>query len=226
MDIGALETLHGRVAVGWLIFEDLATVAILVLLPVLVSPRPIERVARARAGHWASAALRRADAVCRQPHRGRDPPGRRRDAVPRAVRARGVDRGARHRAGFCGVVRRLARARRVRRRRGRQRVAVQPPGQRRSPPVPRGVRGALLRVGGHAGESRLPARALGPGRGPHRAHRCRQIGTGGAHHRSRFLIRRARRLSWRPGSARSASSRSSSARAVSRSACSTTLSTR
>ena len=38
MDIGALQTLHGRVAVGWLIFEDLATVAILVLLPVLVSP--------------------------------------------------------------------------------------------------------------------------------------------------------------------------------------------
>ncbi len=37
MDIGALETLHGQVAVGWLIFEDLATVAILVLLPALVS---------------------------------------------------------------------------------------------------------------------------------------------------------------------------------------------
>jgi len=38
MDIGALDTLHGRVAIGWLIFEDLATVAILVLLPALVSP--------------------------------------------------------------------------------------------------------------------------------------------------------------------------------------------
>jgi CPA2 family monovalent cation:H+ antiporter-2 len=38
MDIGALDTPHGRVAVGWLIFEDLATVAILVLLPALVSP--------------------------------------------------------------------------------------------------------------------------------------------------------------------------------------------
>ena len=38
MDIGALETPHGRVAVGWLVFEDLATVAILVLLPALVSP--------------------------------------------------------------------------------------------------------------------------------------------------------------------------------------------
>ncbi len=38
MDIGALDTTHGRVAVGWLIFEDLATVVILVLLPALVSP--------------------------------------------------------------------------------------------------------------------------------------------------------------------------------------------
>jgi CPA2 family monovalent cation:H+ antiporter-2 len=38
MDIGALDTQHGRVAVGWLVLEDLATVAILVLLPALLSP--------------------------------------------------------------------------------------------------------------------------------------------------------------------------------------------
>src|SRR5262245_47352873 len=37
MDVGALETPHGRVAVGWLVFEDLATVAILVLLPAVLS---------------------------------------------------------------------------------------------------------------------------------------------------------------------------------------------
>jgi CPA2 family monovalent cation:H+ antiporter-2 len=35
MDNGLLRTVHGQVAVGWLIFEDLATVAILVLMPVL-----------------------------------------------------------------------------------------------------------------------------------------------------------------------------------------------
>ena len=35
VDNGLLNTTHGQVAVGWLIFEDLATVAILVLLPVL-----------------------------------------------------------------------------------------------------------------------------------------------------------------------------------------------
>ena len=33
MDNGLLESLHGRVAVGWLVLEDLLTVIILVLLP-------------------------------------------------------------------------------------------------------------------------------------------------------------------------------------------------
>lgn len=35
-DNGLLNTSHGKVAIGWLIFEDLATVAILVLLPALL----------------------------------------------------------------------------------------------------------------------------------------------------------------------------------------------
>lgn len=35
-DNGLLNTAHGKVAVGWLVFEDIATVAILVLLPALV----------------------------------------------------------------------------------------------------------------------------------------------------------------------------------------------
>ncbi|MGC4083447.1 MAG: cation:proton antiporter [Vicinamibacterales bacterium] len=39
MDYGALDTIHGRVAVGWLVFEDIATVVILVLLPLLVGVR-------------------------------------------------------------------------------------------------------------------------------------------------------------------------------------------
>jgi CPA2 family monovalent cation:H+ antiporter-2 len=36
-DIGALDTVHGRVAVAWLVLEDVATVAILVFLPAVVS---------------------------------------------------------------------------------------------------------------------------------------------------------------------------------------------
>ena len=35
MDNGLLESLHGRVAVGWLVLEDLLTVVVLVLLPLL-----------------------------------------------------------------------------------------------------------------------------------------------------------------------------------------------
>lgn len=39
MDYGALDTVHGRVAVGWLVFEDIATVVMLVLLPLLVDAK-------------------------------------------------------------------------------------------------------------------------------------------------------------------------------------------
>lgn len=48
-DNGLLNTEHGKVAVGWLVLEDLATVAILVLLPALVTggENPVESIALA-----------------------------------------------------------------------------------------------------------------------------------------------------------------------------------
>lgn len=48
-DNGLLNTMHGKVAVGWLVFEDIATVAILVLLPALRGggENPLEGVALA-----------------------------------------------------------------------------------------------------------------------------------------------------------------------------------
>ncbi len=49
MDHALLDSIHGRVAVGWLVFEDLATVAILVLLPLLVSD--------SGQNNWATAAV-------------------------------------------------------------------------------------------------------------------------------------------------------------------------
>jgi CPA2 family monovalent cation:H+ antiporter-2 len=49
MDRGWLETPHGKVAIGWLVVEDLLVVAILVLLPVLAGP--------STAGPWATGAL-------------------------------------------------------------------------------------------------------------------------------------------------------------------------
>lgn len=48
-DNGLLNTLHGQVAVGWLVLEDLATILILVLLPVLFGSD--------QAGSWSSAGL-------------------------------------------------------------------------------------------------------------------------------------------------------------------------
>jgi monovalent cation:H+ antiporter-2, CPA2 family len=45
MDFGALDSVHGRVAIGWLVFEDLATVALLVVLPLIAGPRAGERSA-------------------------------------------------------------------------------------------------------------------------------------------------------------------------------------
>jgi len=38
MDYGWLNTPHGRIGIGWLVFEDVLTVAILVLLPVVAAP--------------------------------------------------------------------------------------------------------------------------------------------------------------------------------------------
>lgn len=36
MDLGVLDSVHGRVAIGWLVFQDLATVALLVVLPLFL----------------------------------------------------------------------------------------------------------------------------------------------------------------------------------------------
>ncbi len=40
MDEGLLDSRHGRIAVGWLVLEDLATVLLLLILPALASARP------------------------------------------------------------------------------------------------------------------------------------------------------------------------------------------
>lgn len=51
VDNGLLNTMHGQVAVGWLVLEDLATVGILVLLPALVGS------AGAESSVWSTAGL-------------------------------------------------------------------------------------------------------------------------------------------------------------------------
>ena len=132
MDNSLLNTPHGQVAVGWVVMEDLATVLILVLLPALAGPvrraglgqpgpdaRQGSRLRAARAirGHAADPLA----ALSHRPH----------------PLARAVHPGdPRHRPGHCPrlsrAFRRIAGPRRLRRRRGRQRVAAQPPGRRGS----------------------------------------------------------------------------------------------
>ena len=56
MDHGWLDTPHGKVAIGWLVFEDLLTVAILVLLPVVAGP--------GAGDGWATAGHRRRQGRC------------------------------------------------------------------------------------------------------------------------------------------------------------------
>ena len=48
----ALETINGRIAVGWLIVEDLAMVLVLVLLPALPSGSTVRRPRRTGSPAW------------------------------------------------------------------------------------------------------------------------------------------------------------------------------
>ncbi len=59
MDNGLLESLHGRVAVGWLVLEDLLTVMILVLLPLLAVSSADRILAGPALRGWQGARVRR-----------------------------------------------------------------------------------------------------------------------------------------------------------------------
>ena len=154
-------TLHGRVAVGWLVLEDLVMVAILVLLPLLSVSSSGDVLVVGRDGGRQGAAVRRADA------------GRRARVVPRssarvvqhavagAVRAGRADGRRRHRAR---LVRRSSAS--------RSRSAPSSPasssasrrsvtGRRRPAAVPRGLRGAVLRLGRACWSIRLPGQRTG-----------------------------------------------------------------
>ena len=157
---------NGRIAVGWLIVEDLAMVLALVLLPALAESlgggatrlrgagrrraargwRSRSRSARSRcSSRWCCWSGR---AWCRGCSSGRA------HRLARAVHACGAGGRARHRLRLGRAVRRVVRARRILRGRGPQRVGPQPSGGRRFAAAAGRVRGALLRVGRHAVRSR------------------------------------------------------------------------
>ncbi len=199
MDRGELDSQQGRIAVGWLIVEDLFTVVVLVLLPTLApllggtgsEAGPGDRRARAvrrhRAGPGQGRRLRCAD------DRGRGAPGavaagrRGPRRVARAVHAGRAGHRPGHRLRRLGGVRRVVRAGRVPGRRGGRRVGHEPPGRGRRAAPARRLRGPVLRVGRDApGPGRAAGGAAGGG-GRGAAGGGRQVGRG-LRHRGRLRL--------------------------------------
>ena len=166
-DRGELDTPQGRIAIGWLIVEDLVTIVILVLLPTIApllggTAATHDRFARHARQH-------RPRARQGGPLRGRH--DRRRDASRAAPPDPRLERGlegavhagrARHRdrvrLPVIDGLRRLVRARGVPRRRGGRRIRHEPSGRRRRAAAARCLRRPVLRVGRHAARSGDPDR--------------------------------------------------------------------
>ena len=156
-----LETARGRIAVGWLVVEDLAMVLALVLLPALATRDGGRRRADSAAScstswsRWPRCRRLRGDHADRRP--ARHPLA---DALHGAHRlARAVPaRRLRHRAGRRlrrgQDVRRVVRARRLLRRHGDGRERPQPAGHRGSDAAARCLRRAVLRLRRHAARTR------------------------------------------------------------------------
>ena len=161
-----LETTHGKIAIGWLIVEDLLTVLALVLLPTMAGGGD---------GHGGAATTAAAapDRMERHPGDGGADPGEGRrpggsdavrrgafrtvaldpglaDRLARAVHPGGAGGRVRGRVRLVGPVRCLTGAGRVPGRTGRRRVRPEPPGGRGRASAPRRLRGAVLRLGRNA----------------------------------------------------------------------------
>src|SRR5688572_5385862 len=181
---GELETVNGRIAVGWLVVEDLVTVLVLVLMPplaaVIATPGSMDggEVLRSLAmtvgeiGVFVALMLvvgRRlfpwllwqvAHRLARALH---------------AVRDRG---GARHRLWLFRSLRRLLCARRVLRGHGAARIRPELPRGAGIAALARRVLGAVLRLGRHAVRSRGGAHAPAPGPRRRRRDPRRQVARG------------------------------------------------
>ena len=213
-----VDTERGRIAVGWLIVEDLAMVLTLVLLPALAGLSE----GRGRRGASAGVALPLAITLGKVGafvalHAGDRPAG---DPVAAALRgahrlARAVPPGragdlARHRLRRGRPVRRVVRARRVLRRHDPERIRTQPSRRAGDAAAARRVRRAVLRLGRHAGRSDDRAARPVAAAGDRVHHRHRQVG-GRLPDRARCsAIRRPPPGRSRRRSRRSANSRSSS----------------
>ena len=156
-----LDTERGRIAVGWLVVEDLAMVLVLVFVPALGGPEPgpsrpesLGRRAAARDHPRQVCRIPRPDVGGRAPRHSLAPALRGAHRFARAVSAcRARDR-ARRRLRGGDSLRGLVRPRRVLRRHDPERIHAQPARRAGDAAAARRLRGAVLRLGRDAVQSR------------------------------------------------------------------------
>jgi monovalent cation:H+ antiporter-2, CPA2 family len=158
----ALDKVDGRIAIGWLIVQDLAMVLVLVLLPALAgssegqpsqSAPPFLRdgvgvtlaLTLAKVAAFVALVLIVGTRLVPWLLEQVAP-----DRLARAVYSVGVGDSTRHRLRLGGTVRGLLRARRLLRRRGAERIRSQPPSGRRLAAAQERLRRSVLRLGRHA----------------------------------------------------------------------------
>ena len=189
-----VNTERGRIAIGWLIVEDIVMVLTLVLLPglapLLLGSEPGQaRRLRPRRRRGDDGGHGGEDRRVRRDHAGRRPPRdplgaalRRPHRLARAVPPRGAGDRARRRLRRGEAVRRLLRARRLLRRHDPERVRAEPAGRLRDAAAARRLRGPVLHLGRHAVRPCHSVAGSSAGAGDRRHHRARQVGGGARHH--------------------------------------------
>ncbi len=166
---------HGRVAVGWLITEDLTMVLALVLLPAFATMLGAEGGAWRRRGRRHGAGrhrclhaaqggrLRRHGDPARAARRAVASDDGRPHRLARAVHAVGAGHRARHRLRLGADLRRVLRHRRLLRRRGDERIASQPSRRGRFAAAAERLLGAVLHLRRHAVRPGDPGPRAGSG---------------------------------------------------------------
>ena len=171
-----LDSPHGRLVVGVMLFQDLCIVRPAAARPDPLGPdAAVRRPGSARQGRWGHRRGGDRQPVCPAGAL----PARRPQRAPRSVSAGRRPREHRHRLGQFAP-RHLDGARRVSRRPGPGRERIQPPGVRRDSAPPRHPGGAVLHLVGDARRSVRAAAAVPAHRRDRGAARLRQ---GGDRHR-------------------------------------------
>ena len=165
-DRGLLDSVDGRISVGWLVVEDLVTVLVLVMLPALAvplggtaPPSGESLLVDARTHARQGGRVRRFSCSWSAAGRALAAGAGGANGLTRALHPLGARHRPRHRRRRLGALRRVVRAGRVLRRHGGQRIGPEPRGGGRRAADAGRLLGALLRGGRHAVRPRHPAAA-------------------------------------------------------------------